>query len=170
VQHLFKLAIEFVIEPYADRYNFGFQKGKCAHMAVGEIATILNMKMKRLRKVCDNKREQDSKYFVSTKWVIDVDIKAFFGQISYQWILNNFPMPSGTKRIIKEWLKSPIEYQGELKVFAMGVLQGSVISPLIVNLTLDGLEERVTTRQQTTMTNLKRTKWIKGKGHNSFFC
>jgi hypothetical protein len=29
----------------------------------------------------------------------------------------------------------------------MGVLQGSVISPLIANFTLDGLEERVTIRQ-----------------------
>jgi hypothetical protein len=51
-----------------------------------------------------------------------------------------------------------------LEVFAMGVPQGSVISLLITNFTLDGLEERITTRQQTTMTNLKRTKWIKGKG------
>jgi hypothetical protein len=32
-----------------------------------------------------------------------------FGQISYQWILNNFPMPNGTKKILEEWLKSPIE-------------------------------------------------------------
>jgi hypothetical protein len=51
-----------------------------------------------------------------------------------------------------------------IEVSAMGVPQGSVISPLITNFTLDGLEERVTTRQQTAMTNLKRTKWIKGKG------
>ncbi len=28
----------------------------------------------------------------------------------------------------------------------------------------------ITTRQQTTMTNLKRMKWIKGKGHKSLFC
>jgi len=52
----------------------------------------------------------------------------------------------------------------------MGVLQDSVISPLIANFTLDGLEERVTTIQQTVMTNLKRTKWIKGKGHKFIFC
>ncbi len=110
MQHLFKLTIELVTKPFVDRYSFGFRKGKCAHMVVGEIATILDTKTERVRKVCNNKKEQDSKYFISTKWVIDVDIKAFFGQISYQWILNNFPMPSGTKRILEEWLKSPIEY------------------------------------------------------------
>ncbi len=120
MQHLFKLVIELVTKPSASKHSFGFQKGKCAHMAVGEIIAILDTKMERMRKVCDNKREQDSKYFVSTKWVIDVNIKAFFG---YQWILNNFPMPSGTKRILEEWLRSPIEYQGELEVFAMGSLK-----------------------------------------------
>jgi retron-type reverse transcriptase len=71
-------------------------------MAVGEIAAILDTKTERMRKVYDNKRKQDSKYFVSTKWVIDFDIKTFFDQISYQWILNNFLMPSGTKRILEE--------------------------------------------------------------------
>jgi retron-type reverse transcriptase len=59
-------------------------------MVVGEIAAILDTKTEGMRKVYNNKREQDSKYFVSTKWVINVDIKAFFDQISYQWILNNF--------------------------------------------------------------------------------
>ncbi len=32
---------------FVDMYNFGFQKGKCAHMAMGEIATILNTKTKK---------------------------------------------------------------------------------------------------------------------------
>jgi len=72
---------------------------------------------------------------------------AFVSYKNYQWILNNFPMPSGTKRILEEWLKSPIEYQRELEVSTMGVLQGSVISFLIANFTLDGLEEKVTTKQ-----------------------
>jgi hypothetical protein len=30
-------------------------------------------------------------------------------------------MPSGTKRILEEWLKSPIEYQGELEVYAIAL-------------------------------------------------
>ncbi len=38
-------------------------------------------------------------------------------------------------------LKNPIEYQGELEVFTMGDLEGSIISPLIANFTIDGLEE-----------------------------
>ena len=112
VQHLFELAIEPVTEAFADKYSFGFRRGKCAHMAVGEIASILDTRGERVRKVRNKKREQDSKYFVS-KWMINASIKAFFSQIFHQWILDNFPMPSSTGIVLEEWLKSPIEYQGE---------------------------------------------------------
>lgn len=168
VQHLFKLAIEPVTEPFADRYSFGFRRGRCAHMAVGEIASILDTRTERVRKVRNEKREQDSKYSVSTKWVIDADIKAFFGRISHQWILDNFPMPSSTRILLEEWLKSPIEYQGGLEVSAMGV-RGGVIGPLIANFTLDGLEDRVTSGHRTTRTNPERTEWMERKGHRSLF-
>jgi hypothetical protein len=59
---LFKLAIELV-----DKYSFGFQKGKCAHMAVGEIAAILDTKIERVHKVYNNKKKQDSKFYFFTK-------------------------------------------------------------------------------------------------------
>nr|YP_009040961.1 ORF622 [Tetraphis pellucida]AIB08452.1 ORF622 [Tetraphis pellucida] len=168
VQHLFKLAIEPVTEPFADKYSFGYRRGKCAHMAVGEIASILDTRRERARKVRNEKREQDSKYFVS-KWVIDADIKAFFGRIFHRWILNNFPMPSSTGIVLEEWLKSPIEYQGELEVSALGFPRGDVISPLIANFALDGLENRVTSGHRTTMTDSERTEWMERKGHRSLF-
>jgi hypothetical protein len=53
---LFKLPIEPVTKPFVDKYSFGFQKGKRARLAIGEIAAILNMKIERVRKVCDNKK------------------------------------------------------------------------------------------------------------------
>jgi retron-type reverse transcriptase len=89
-------------------------------MAVGEITAILDTKTERVHKVCDNKREQDSKYFVSTKWVIDVDIKAFFSQISYQWILNNFPMVQ--KGYLKNGLRVQLNIKGNLKFLLWGSL------------------------------------------------
>ena len=164
---MFELAIEPVTEAFADKYSFGFRRGKCAHMAVGEIASILDTRGERVRKVRNKKREQDSKYFVS-KWMINASIKAFFSQIFHQWILDNFPMPSSTGIVLEEWLKSPIEYQGELEVSAMGFR--GVISPLIANFALDGLENRVTSGHHTTMTDLsKRTEWMERKGHRSLF-
>jgi hypothetical protein len=41
----------------------------------------------------------------------------------------------------REFKSLLVEYQGELEVSAMGVLQGNVISPLIANFTLDGLKK-----------------------------
>jgi hypothetical protein len=67
MEHFFKLTIEIMIEPFANRYSFGFQKGKCAHMMVDEIVAILDTKTERMCKVCDNKREQD----------LDVILRAF---------------------------------------------------------------------------------------------
>jgi RNA-directed DNA polymerase len=163
VQHLFKLAIEPVTEPFADKYSFGSRRRKCAHMAVGEIAYILDRRRQGVREVSNNKMEQNSKNFVS-KWVIDADIKGFFGRIFHRWILNNFPMPSSTEIVLEEWLKNPIEYQGELEVSFRGV-----ISPLIVNFALDGLENRITSGHRTTMTNPKRTEWMQRKGHRYLF-
>jgi RNA-directed DNA polymerase len=163
VQHLFELAIEPVTEPFADKYSFGSRRGKCAHMAVGEIAYILDRRRQRVHKVSNNKIEQNSKNFVS-KWVIDADIKGFFGRIFHRWILENFPMPSSTEIVLEEWLKSPIEYQGELEVSFCGI-----ISPLIMNFALDGLEKRITSRHRTTMTDPKKTEWMRRKGHSYFF-
>jgi hypothetical protein len=39
---------------FVDRYIFGFQKGKCAHMVVGEIAATLDSKIEKVYKVSDN--------------------------------------------------------------------------------------------------------------------
>jgi hypothetical protein len=36
-------------------------------MAMGEIATILDTKTEKMHKVYNNKREQDSNYFIFTK-------------------------------------------------------------------------------------------------------
>jgi RNA-directed DNA polymerase len=163
VQHLFKLAIEPVTEPFADKSSFGSRRGKCAHMAVGEIAYILNTRRQKVRQVSQNKMQQNSKNFVS-KWIIDAHIKGFFGRIFHRWILDNFPMPSSTEIVLEEWLKNPIEYPGELEVSFRGV-----ISPLIVNFALDGLENTITSGHRTTMTNLKRTDWMQRKGHRYLF-
>jgi hypothetical protein len=49
--------------------------------------------------------------------------------------------------ILEEWLKSFVEYQGELEISTMGVPQSSAISLSIANFTLDGLEKSVITKQ-----------------------
>ena len=73
-------------------------------------------------------------------WILEADIKACFDRISHEWLLDNVPLP---KRILRQWLKSG--YLSELTLHATeeGTPQGGIISPILCNMTLDGLEALV---------------------------
>jgi len=61
-QHLFKLAIESIREPFANKYSFESWREKCAHMAVGEIAYILDTKRQRVHEVNDKRMEENGNF------------------------------------------------------------------------------------------------------------
>jgi RNA-directed DNA polymerase len=73
------------------------------------------------------------------KWVLEADIKGFFDNIAHESILTmlgNFPK----RKLIKGWLKAGFVFQGELNPTERGTPQGGVISPLLANIGLHGLE------------------------------
>lgn len=86
--------------------------------------------------------------FYSTKFILDADIKGCFDNIDHNWLINNVPMPERFKNLLPAILKTQIvERQDKLiKVLVQplennkGVPQGGIISPLLMNWTLDGLE------------------------------
>lgn len=85
------------------------------------------------------------------QWVLEGDIKGCFDNISHDWILSNIPME---RRILRQWLKCGY-MENDCKYFnEAGTPQGGIISPVIANMVLDGLE---------TMLNIK----YKRKCHNS---
>jgi RNA-directed DNA polymerase len=88
-------------------------------------------------------------------WVLEADIKSFFDEIDHSWLLENIPM---NKPILKQFLKAGFLQQGaeDPTVLDKGVPQGGVISPLISNLTLNGLERAVEDAVKHTSQN--RTK------------
>ncbi|MEC4819999.1 MAG: reverse transcriptase domain-containing protein, partial [Scytonema sp. PMC 1069.18] len=72
-------------------------------------------------------------------WVLEADIKGFFDNIAHESILNmvsNFPK----RELIKGWLKAGFVFQGHLNLTEQGTPQGGVISPLLANIGLHGLE------------------------------
>ena len=97
-----------------------------------------------------------------TQYLLDADIKGCFDNISHEWLIENTPMPKGYEHLIKRILKAEIQeidrersdrqrnsrdrkYKtvvrpGENKA---GVPQGGIISPLLMNWTLDGLEHHI---------------------------
>jgi len=72
-------------------------------------------------------------------WVLEADIKGFFDNIAHESILNmvsNFPK----REIIKGWLKAGFVFHRKLNPTEQGTPQGGVISPLLANIGLHGLE------------------------------
>lgn len=71
------------------------------------------------------------------QWVLKRDIKGFFENLNHNWLLENIPI---NKDVLEEWLKAGVLDQGEFHETTAGVPQGGVISPILANIMLDGLE------------------------------
>jgi RNA-directed DNA polymerase len=72
-------------------------------------------------------------------WVLEADIRGFFDNIAHESILNlinNFPK----RNLIQGWLKAGFIFDGKFNPTEMGTPQGGVISPLLANIGLHGLE------------------------------
>src|SRR5262249_28512978 len=76
-------------------------------------------------------------------WVLEGDIKSCFDRISHSWLLANIPMDA---RILRQWLEAGYSEKGQLFPTQEGTPQGGIISPVLSNLTLDGMEEAIRSR------------------------
>jgi RNA-directed DNA polymerase len=72
-------------------------------------------------------------------WVLEADIQGFFDNIAHESIvklIGNFPR----RHLIKGWLKAGFFFKGQFNPTEVGTPQGGVISPLLANIGLHGLE------------------------------
>ena len=131
IQALYALALDPIAETIADNVSFGFRKKRSAHDAARHIFNYS----------ATNKGLQ---------WVLEGDIKGCFDNINHQWLMENIPMD---KRILKQLLKAGFIYKRKLFPTNTGTPQGGILSPIMANITLDGIEKR-----------LKEKYWITPKG------
>ena len=121
-QALAKLALEPEWEAKFEPNSYGFRPGRSAHDAIGAIYTAINKK---------------------SKWVLDADISKCFDKINHEELLkkiNTFPT---MRRLIKAWLESGVMDDGQFSLTNSGTPQGGVISPLLANIALHGIEQLV---------------------------
>lgn len=123
LQQLIALIFDPIVEMNSDLNSYGFRKFRSAKNALGTLISLLR-----------------SNTNASSKWVLDCDVKGFFDNINHDWILNNLPFKPYIKSIFKQWLKSGVVYKGVLSPTNSGTPQGGIISPLLANFTLNGLE------------------------------
>ncbi len=118
MQALIKLALEPYWEAQFEHNSFGFRPGRSAHDA---IASIFNYTSKK------------------EKYVLDADIAKCFDKIDHQYLLNKLECPH-LRPIIKQWLKAGVLDNGIFDETDTGTPQGGVISPLLANIALHGME------------------------------
>ncbi|MGI0483681.1 group II intron reverse transcriptase/maturase, partial [Geminocystis sp. CENA526] len=80
--------------------------------------------------------------FEKDTWVLDADIKGFFDNIAHESILNTINSHP-RKELIKGWLKAGFVDKGVHNLTETGTPQGGVISPILANIGLHGLEEYI---------------------------
>ena len=118
-QEVIKSYLEPRLEAVFSEHSYGYRPLKSAHDAV--------------RDVTKNTRQY--------AWVIDMDIKAFFDEVSHELLMKAIDCHVGEKWVkmyIKRWLESPSQStEGTLTPKnGKGTPQGGVISPLLANLFL----------------------------------
>jgi len=121
MQALYALALAPIAETLADRYSYGFREGRRCADALEQCFTVLSRK-------------------VSAPWVLEGDIRACFDEISHDWLLQHVRMD---KQILRAWLKAGYWEKSQLFPTEAGTPQGGIISPLLANFALDGMERAV---------------------------
>lgn len=118
MQALMLIALDPVAETTADANSYGFRTHRSCADAIGQCFLSLCRKN-------------------SAQWIFEADIKACFDQISHDWIMEHVPI---NKSILKQWLKAGFIEGKQWKPTKQGTPQGGIISPTIMNMTMDGLE------------------------------
>ncbi|NNH89053.1 group II intron reverse transcriptase/maturase, partial [Acinetobacter sp. ANC 4279] len=125
MQALHLLALEPIAETTADPNSYGFRPQRAA-----QCFGVLSRK-------------------ANAEWVLEGDIEGCFDNISHDWMIANIPMH---KMILLKWLKAGYVYQSKLFPSLSGTPQGGIISSVLANMTLDGLETMLAKR-------LPNAKW-----------
>jgi len=123
MQMLYTFALQPVAETWGDSHSFGYRLYRSARDACAAIRTFL----------ADEPADE--------VWVLDADITGCFDNIRHDWLVKNIPV---SRNFLRQVLTSGYIYNGEFSPTPRGVPQGGIISPVLANMTLDGLEPRLT--------------------------
>jgi group II intron reverse transcriptase/maturase len=78
--------------------------------------------------------------------IVDIDLKSFFDEVDHcillQLLYRKVKCPL-TLRLIRKWLRAPIQINGKLVKRRKGVPQGSPLSPLLSNIMLNELDKEL---------------------------
>lgn len=127
MQALYLLALDPIAETTGDPNSFGFRKERSTADAINQCYLVLA----RAR---------------SAQWVLEGDIVSCFDRISHDWLLTHVPLD---RVMLGKWLQAGYMEQAIFHPTEEGTPQGGIISPVLANLALDGLERLLRERFRT---------------------
>lgn len=115
-----KNALEPVWESRFENNSYGFRPGRSCHDAIEQAWIRLNSQGK-------------------DRWILEGDIQGAFDNISHEYLLKTIGKIPG-RELIKQWLKAGYVEAQIFHKTQKGTPQGGIISPLLANIALDGME------------------------------
>ena len=126
LQAMVKQALEPEWEAKFEGSSYGFRPGRGCHDTLAKIHLL----------ACPHRRK---------KWVVDADVKGAFDNISHDFLLQALGEVPG-QELIRQWLKAGVLEDGAFHATEAGTPQGGVISPLLLNVVLHGMESALGVR------------------------
>lgn len=129
IQQALHQGLSAVFEPQMSEHSYGFRPGRSQHDAVTAARNFVQQ---------------------GKKWVVDIDLKSFFDQVSHDRLMNLISPSVDDKRILRligRYLRAPMRYaDGRQEKRLKGTPQGGPLSPLLANIYLGPLDRELEQR------------------------
>ncbi|MCK9576093.1 MAG: reverse transcriptase domain-containing protein [Clostridia bacterium] len=118
MQGLLLIAIDPIVETLSEPHSYGFR--------------LYRNSQDTIRDVCNS-----FKFCSGNSWVLKADVRECFDRVSHSWLLENLPVD---KKLLKSILKCGYIQNNRFYATKEGVPQGGVLSPVLINFVLTGME------------------------------
>lgn len=130
-------ALEPEWEARFEQKSYGFRPGRGCHDAIEAIFNTVSGKNPWRR------------------WILDADLAAAFDRIDHDHILSQIGM-FPARELVRKWLKAGVIEKGWFTPTEGGTPQGGVISPVLLNVALHGMEQAAGVRYRASGVNADR--------------
>lgn len=137
MQALYLMGLAPVAETTGDKHSYGFREKRSAADAMGQIFLSL--------------ARRDA-----PQWILEADIRKCFDEIDHEELVRTIPME---KSMLSQWLKSGFIEKGRFYPTSRGTPQGGIVSPVLANMTLDGLAAVISKQFGNKGTKKRKRFW-----------
>ena len=118
MQALHLLGLDPIAETTGDRHSYGFRRWRSCADAITQCHIVLSGQHR-------------------AQWILEGDIRGCFDHISHDWLLRHIPTD---RKVLRTWLNAGVLEEDTVHATEAGTPQGGIISPVLANMALDGLE------------------------------